>query len=287
MPGLRLLVCFAHPDDEAFPVGGALAAHTARGVAVRLVTATSGEAGDIRDPGSATPETLGLVRRSELARAAATLGLKEHTVLGYRDSGMPGAPANGHHRAFINAPDQAVVEQLVEEIRRFRPQVVLTFEPGGLYGHPDHIAISRHTTEAFHCASVAAAFPHQLANGLKPHSCLRLFYSARPRGFRMEWALRLRAAGIDFPLPSPERAQEGIPTEEIHLEMDVTDYLDPKLACIRCHRTQVGPDWPYDKAPREVTAYILGREHYIRAFPTVQSGETVPTDFFSGLAPQP
>ena len=103
----------------------------------------------------------------------------------------------------------------------------------------------------------------------------------------MEWALRLRDAGIDFPLPSPERAQEGTPPEEIHLEMNVTDYLDAKLACIRCHRTQVGPDWPYDKAPREVTAYILGREHYIRAYPPVLPGETVPTDFFSGLAPQP
>jgi LmbE family N-acetylglucosaminyl deacetylase len=287
MPGFRLLACFAHPDDEAFPVGGALAAHAARGVAVRLVTATSGEAGDIRDAGSATPETLGSVRRSELARAAVALGLEGHTVLEYRDSGMPGAPSNSHHRAFINAPDEVVVEQLVGEIRRFRPQVVLTFEPGGLYGHPDHIAISRHTSEAFHRAADAAAFTHQLANDVKPHAAVRLFYSARPRGFRMDWALRLRAAGIDFPLPSPERAQEGTPSEEIHLEMDVTDYLGPKLACIHCHRTQVGPNWPYDKAPQEVTAHILGREHYIRAFPPVGPGEAVPPDFFSGLTLPP
>jgi LmbE family N-acetylglucosaminyl deacetylase len=99
----------------------------------------------------------------------------------------------------------------------------------------------------------------------------------------MDWALRLRAAGIDFPLPSPERAQDGTPLEEIHLAMDVANYLDTKLTCIRCHRTQVGPDWPYDKAPREVTAHILGREHYIRAFPPVGPEEAVPPDFFSGL----
>ncbi len=287
MSGLRMLACFAHPDDEAFPVGGALAACAARGVEIRLVTATLGEVGEIRQPGLATPETLGSVRRAELARAVGTLGLRTHIVLGYRDSGMAGAQTNGDGRAFINAPEGEVVERLVREIRRFRPQVVLTFEPGGLYGHPDHIAISKHTTEAFRLAADPASFPQQFADGLKPRAATRLFYSARPKGFRMEMALRLRAAGVDFPLPSPERAAQGTPMEEIHLEIDVSDQLEAKMACILCHRTQVDADWPYDKVPRDVAASILGREHYIRAFPQVQPGEVVDADFFEGLASEP
>ena len=288
MSGFRLLACFAHPDDEAFPVGGALASHASRGVLVRLVTATLGEEGEIRQPGLATRETLGVVRRQELARSASTLSIAQHEVLHYRDSGMAGTPSNQHPSAFINAPDEPVVERLVEEIRRFRPQVVLTFEPGGLYGHPDHIAICQHTTTAFHQAGHPGAFTYQLASGdLEPYQPQRLFYSARPRGFRMEMALKLREAGIDFPLPTAQRANDGADPAEIHLEMDVSDQLETKMACILCHQTQVAPDWPYDKVPREVAAGILGREWYIRAWPPVQPGETVPADFFEGLTVEP
>ncbi len=284
MPGPRLLACFAHPDDEAIPVGGALAAHAARGVTVRLVTATLGEEGEIRQPGLASPESLGEVRRAELARSAKTLGIAEPVVLDYRDSGMAGAPSNQHPGAYINVPDEAVVERLVEQIRIFRPQVVLTFEPGGLYGHPDHIAVSRHATEAFHRAGDASQFPYQLMGTLEPHSPQRLYYSARPVGFRMQWALQLQEAGLEVELLAPERAAAGTPVEEIHLEMDVSPQLDTKIACIKCHQTQMAPDWPYDRVPRPVAAAILGREYYIRAWPAVQPGEGVPADFFQGLS---
>ena len=283
MPQQRLLACFAHPDDEAFPVGGALAALAARGVQVRLITATLGEEGEIRQQGSATPDTLGSVRRVELARAVRILGLHDHIVLHYRDSGMEGTPPNDHPQAYINAPAEVVIERLVEEIRRFRPQVVLTFDPDGLYGHPDHIAIHKHATEAFHRAARADAYPQQLVNGVTPHAAQRLFYSARPRGFRLEWAQTLRAHGIDFPLPDPNRANDGAPPETINLEMDVSANLEVKMGCILSHRTQVAPDWPYDRIPREAANRILGREYYIRAWPPVAEGETVPPDFFEGI----
>ena len=286
MSGFRLLACFAHPDDEAFPVGGALAAHAARGVEVRLVTTTLGEEGEIRQQGSATRETLASVRRVELACAVRALGLASHNVLDYRDSGMAGWASNNHPRAYINAPVPEVVETFVAEIRRFRPQVVLTFEPGGLYGHPDHIAVSQHATQAFHLAGDPAAFPQKLADGTNPHSPQRLFYSARPKGFRTTWATKLRSAGIDFPLPSSEQAEQGSPEEEIHLRLDVDHHLEAKMACILCHRTQVAPDWPYHRVPREVTASILGQEYYIRAFPQVQPGEGVSEDFFARLSPE-
>lgn len=285
MPNLRLLALFAHPDDEAFPVGGLLARNVAEGRRVRLVTTTLGEEGEIRQEGSATKDTLGEVRRFELACAVRALRLESHALLEYRDSGMAGWEANSHPRAYINAPDDVIVERFVREIREFKPQVVLTFEPGGLYGHPDHIAVCKHATQAFDLASDPTAFLDQISGGLTPHAPQRLFYSARPKGFRLEWAQKLRAAGEDWPLPTPDQLVHGNPPEEIHLSLDVSDQLETKMACIICHRTQVAPTWPYHRVPREVAEWVLGREYYIRARPDVSPGETVPDDIFWGVSP--
>ncbi len=264
-----------------------MAEHVSRGVQVRLVTTTLGEEGEIRQEGSASRETLGQIRCVELSCAVRALGLHSNEVYAYRDSGLDGWESNKNPRAFINADAQEVVERLVLEMRRFRPQVVLTFEPGGLYGHPDHIAISRHTTEAFQQAGDPQAFPHQCTDGLTPHRADRLFYSARPKGFRQEWASALREAGIDFPAPSAAQMDQGTATEEIHLALDVSEHLETKMACILSHRTQVAPDWPYHRVPRSVSAQILGREFYIRAAPPVAPGEEVPRDFFHGIPGSP
>ena len=279
----RLLACFAHPDDEAFPIGGSLAAHSSRGVNIRLITATSGEEGEVRSPGLAMPDGLGSLRREELSCSVHTLGLQSHHVLGYRDSGMAGTSANNLPEAFINIPQEEIVEILVREIRTFRPQVVLTFEPGGLYGHPDHIAICKHATKAFHTANDASIYPEQLIEGLEPFQPDRLYYSARPQGFRTSMALKLQAAGIDFPMPTIERANDGIDPDEIHLEVNVSDQLDQKMGSILCHKSQVAPNWPYNQVPRSVAADILGREHYIRAWPEFTNKETLTGDFFEGL----
>ena len=279
----RLLACFAHPDDEAFPIGGSLAAHSSRGVNIRLITATSGEEGEVRAPGLAMPDGLGSLRREELSCSVHTLGLQSHHVLGYRDSGMAGTSANNLPEAFINIPQEEIVGILVREIRTFRPQVVLTFEPGGLYGHPDHIAICKHATKAFHTANDASIYPEQLIEGLEPFQPDRLYYSARPQGFRTSMALKLQAAGIDFPMPTIERANDGIDPDEIHLEVNVSDQLDQKMGSILCHKSQVAPNWPYNQVPRSVAADILGREHYIRAWPEFTNKETLTGDFFEGL----
>ena len=279
----RLLACFAHPDDEAFPIGGSLAAHSSRGVNIRLITATSGEEGEVRSPGLAIPDGLGSLRREELSCSVHTLGLQSHHVLGYRDSGMAGTSANNLPEAFINIPQEEIIGILVREIRTFRPQVVLTFEPGGLYGHPDHIAICKHATKAFHTANDVSIYPEQLIEGLEPFQPDRLYYSARPQGFRTSMALKLQAAGIDFPMPTIERANDGIDPDEIHLEVNVSDQLDQKMGSILCHKSQVAPNWPYNQVPRSVAADILGREHYIRAWPEFTNKETLTGDFFEGL----
>jgi len=283
MTELRLLACFAHPDDEAFPVGGALAIHAKKGVNVRLITATSGEEGDIRSPGIATTVTLGAVRRAELRSSVRALGLQSLSMLGYRDSGMSGSSSNNNTDAFINARANEVVEKIVREIRSFKPQVVLTFEPGGLYGHPDHIAICKHTTEAFHLANDQNSFTNHISEGLDPFQPSKLFYSARPQGFRTAMALKLREAGINFPLPNIERANDGIDPSSIHLEMDVSSELDAKMSCIQCHKTQLAPNWPYNKVSRGVAEDILGVEHYIRAWPELADTEHLSENFFHGI----
>ena len=131
-----LLAVFAHPDDESFGAGGMLALHARKGVHVALVCATRGEMGEIADESLATRETLGDVRMVELQKAADTLGVTELINLNYRDSGMAGTADNDHPRAFAGIPEDEVVSRLVGIIRRLKPQVVVTFDPNGGYGHP-------------------------------------------------------------------------------------------------------------------------------------------------------
>jgi N-acetyl-1-D-myo-inositol-2-amino-2-deoxy-alpha-D-glucopyranoside deacetylase len=281
---LRLLACFAHPDDEAFTASGVLAASVARGVDVRLICATRGEEDDIRFPGAATPETLGQVRDQELRCSCRVLGVQEPMVLGYRDSGWGDSPAQYHPQALVNTPAQEVVERLVAEMRRFRPHVVLTFEPGGLSGHKDHITISRHTTVACQMAGEAGMLPVQLQNGLVPHRPQRLFYMARPRGFWLERARLLRRAGIEVPLPNPELQNYGVPLEHIHVTLDVSSQVEKKVASMLCHRTQIAPDdWPYRGVSQDVAVTLLGTEYLLCGYPPTPAGVTLSTDLFAGV----
>ena len=286
MPEHRLLACFAHPDDEAFPVGGALASHTRRGVDVRLITTTLGEEGEIRQEGSATRDSLG-----QDPRGGAFLRRPGPAAEQQRTSG---ATATRECRAGTQTTTPRLLSTPVPTRSwsawywRYAgsvPQVLLSFGPDGLYGHPDHIAISDHTTTAFHLSADPSAYPEQRAAGLEPHQPHRLFYSVRPRGFRRQWAEALRGEGIAWPWPSPEQELQGVPEDEVHLELDVAGNgdMEAKIACILCHRTQVAPDWPYHRVPRHVTARILGREFYVRAHPPVPKGETVGADFFAGI----
>ncbi len=188
-----LLAVYAHPDDEAFGTGGTIARYAGEGVKTYLVCATRGEVGEISDPSLATPETLGQVREGELRCAAETMGVAELIFLDYRDSGMAGTDENRDPRAFINAPADEVIATLVTIIRRLRPQVVATFEPNGGYGHPDHIAIHRHTVAAFHAAGDGQYRP-ELGQSWQAS---RLFYTAIPRSFFIEMRQQLEALGED------------------------------------------------------------------------------------------
>jgi LmbE family N-acetylglucosaminyl deacetylase len=149
-PKLTLMAVFAHPDDESFGIGGTLARYGADpDVRVVLVCATRGEAGEISDPELATPERLGDVRERELRCACQVLEIDALHLLGYRDSGMAGTPENRDPRSLAMADADKVVGKVVAHIRLERPDVVVTFDEMGGYGHPDHIAIHHHAAAAF------------------------------------------------------------------------------------------------------------------------------------------
>ena len=264
MEKLRLLACFAHPDDEAFGTGGTLASYAAQGYEIQLVCATRGEAGEISDDQLATPATLGAVREAELRCAAETMGIAEPIFLNYRDSGMAGTAENNDPRAFVNIPPEQVVAQLVQIIRQVKPHVVVTFEPFGGYGHPDHIAIHRHTVAAFHAAADASQFP-----GLgESWQAERLFYTAIPRSFFVTMREKLAAMGADIDdLNAFDDPSRGWPDDQIHVVEDVTDTVQAKWGAMECHRTQFGPGNLFRRLPKEQVMELMSREYFAQAWP--------------------
>jgi LmbE family N-acetylglucosaminyl deacetylase len=263
-----LLACFAHPDDEAFGVSGLLAHYARQGVRVVLVCATRGEEGEISDPNLAVQEKLGQVREAEMRCAAETIGAEELIFLDYRDSGMAGTAANGRPDAFTNAPAGEVVPHLVGIIRRLQPDVVITFEPFGGYGHPDHIAIHHHTVAAFHAAADGEQYPEQGT----PWQATRLFYTVILRSQLQKMAAAIAEAGV---------ADEGFgdfldnlqwPEDQVHLAMDVGDTIDIKWRTILCHRTQVGEHHPFRRIPEAKIKEIMRTEHLALAWPIPEPG---------------
>jgi LmbE family N-acetylglucosaminyl deacetylase len=275
----QILAVFAHPDDEAFGTGGSLAHFASQGHAVFLVCATRGEVGEISDPELATPETLGQVREGELRCASETMGIQEPIFLGYRDSGMLNSPENQDPRALIQAPARAVQRQLVQIIRRIRPDIILTFEPNGGYGHPDHIAIHKHTVAAFH----AAADPNQYREYQPAWQAERLFYTAIPQSFFTWMIQQLKLTGEDTSgLEAFQESGLTWPDEQVHLILDVSDQIEAKWEAFHCHRTQFGPSNFFRRLPEAQVKQMIGKEHFALAWPEPKPGlhlESIFSDF--------
>ena len=275
----RLLALFAHPDDEAFTCGGVLARYAAAGARVALVCATRGEVGEISDPALATPETLGQVREAELRCACQQLGITDLTFLGYRDSGMADTPANHDPRAYANMPAETVVPQLVHLIRRLRPHGVITFDPNGGYGHPDHIAIHRHTVEAFH----AAADPGRYPEHGRPWQAERLFYVVLARSFFLKMREYLAALGVDTSR-FDARLEQGLgwPDDQVHITCDVSELVEVKWRAFQCHRTQINPESPFQRIPEAEFKHLIHQERFVLAWPEPPPGLQL-TDLFADL----
>ncbi|MDP6422636.1 MAG: PIG-L family deacetylase [SAR202 cluster bacterium] len=278
-PKRTLLAVFAHPDDEAFGSGGNLALNAAKGHCVALVTATRGEVGEISDPALATPENLGQVREGELRATAAALGVHDLTILGYRDSGMDGTEDNANPKALANADQQEVVASLVEIMRRLRPDVVITFDENGGYGHPDHIAINRHTVAAFHASGDASSFE---GKG-EPWSPGRLYYVVFPKSIFSRLREALIAHGEDASdFDRFEESGLGWDDDKVHATIDVTGVIDEKWKALNSHKTQFGADSPFNRIPVEATKALMSREHLVQVHPEPPNGVAY-TDVFEGL----
>ncbi len=253
----RLLGIFAHPDDEG-TMSGALLQYSISGVETGLVCATRGEVGEIADPALATPENLGEVREGELGAAAEVLGVRNLWFLGYRDSGMAGTADNEDPRSFAQASAAEVVGKLVGIIRQFRPQVIVTFDETGGYGHPDHIAIYRHTTSAFYAAADAVQYPeHGPA-----HMVSKLYYAAFPRSFVRQIGEWLRSQNYEGSFRNLDPEKLGIPDELISVQLNVEPLLETKNRSWSMHRTQINPNNPLAQLPEEVQRRWRSHEYY-------------------------
>lgn len=215
----RILGIFAHPDDEVFCAGGMLAFAAAKGIETMVVSATRGEAGQIRDAQIATRRTLGEVREQELYRSGEQLGIDEIICLDYGDGTL------------ASVEQKVLVEELTYIIRRFRPDIVITFGPDGAYGHPDHIAIGAATTEAVKLAGDDKQFPEHFWTGLSPHEPEQLYYSYFPR---KQHSLSQRLAQWLVQLSKPFQGTVGFAHALLLLSEEATmlgytsDYVETK-----------------------------------------------------------
>lgn len=282
-----ILAVFAHPDDEVFAAGGTLARYAAAGVATVLVTCTRGENGEISDPALATAETIGDVRTAELAEAVDALGIGQSLFLGFRDSGMAGQPTNDDPASFHAADASDAVGRLVRLIRQHRPQVVLTHNEHGDYGHPDHVRANRFVTEAFRQAGDPSAYPDAGA----PFSPRKLYYGAFPRQSMQRLAEALHEAGIESPFQNRDlRDTEGRPVElgtpddMVTTEVDVTSVLDRKRRAFFAHRTQFGEGHFLRTMPDELYRRLWTHEYFrLIEGPGGAANGRRETDLFAGL----
>ncbi|MEP7021497.1 MAG: N-acetyl-1-D-myo-inositol-2-amino-2-deoxy-alpha-D-glucopyranoside deacetylase [Pseudonocardiales bacterium] len=290
----RMLLVHAHPDDESITSGATMAYYAASGAAVTLLTCTLGEEGEVLVPElaqleAARADQLGGYRIGELAEAMRQLGVVDHRYLGgpgrFRDSGMMDTPANKHPRAFWQAdsdPDVfgAAVAAAVAVIREVRPQVIITYDDNGDYGHPDHIMAHRVAT----AAAVAAADP-AYGEG-EPWQVAKFYWTATPRSLLRHGIEALADSPVNFGVATVEELPFGVEDELITTAIDATGYGDAKLKALEAHHTQISVDGVFFALSNMLGREILATEHF-----RLMQGELGPerdaagreTDLFAGL----
>jgi LmbE family N-acetylglucosaminyl deacetylase len=280
---LSLLGAYGHPDDEQ-GVSGLMHKYAAAGVNVTLVCATRGEVGEIAPGVNATPQTLGQVREEELRCAAEKIGINNLYFLDYRDSGMIGTPENVDPRCLWQANLMEVVEKLVRLVRRHKPHVMLTFDPNGGYGHPDHIKIHQAAMIAYFVAGDARIFPEQITKqDLQPWTPLKLYWGAFSRSTFQRYAEMAEKAGVEISEPMRQFLKRGTPDEAITTRVSVADFVDLKLHALSCHASQMNPDSMWTKIPERIRKEGLKVETLIRAESRVEPVQGIEDDLFAGI----
>jgi N-acetyl-1-D-myo-inositol-2-amino-2-deoxy-alpha-D-glucopyranoside deacetylase len=287
----RLLLVHAHPDDETIGTGATMAKYAAEGAQVTLITCTLGEEGEILVPELAHLAAdrdggLGEHRIVELADAMRVLGVTDHRFLGgpgrWRDSGMMGTAPNDAPAAFWQADVDDAVGELVRVIREVRPQVVVSYDDNGGYGHPDHIQAHRVAVAAFEAAADGTRFPgtgeawapSKFYEAVIPVSTLRLAFEA------------LKALGEEAPfgVTSPDELPFGVPDDEVTTAVDARDYLDAKMDAMRAYPTQISVDGAFFALSNDVGQGAFGIEHYRLARGVMAPGAEQEADLFAGIS---
>ncbi|MCD9142595.1 N-acetyl-1-D-myo-inositol-2-amino-2-deoxy-alpha-D-glucopyranoside deacetylase [Streptomyces albireticuli] len=270
LPGRRLLLVHAHPDDESINNGATMAKYAAEGAHVTLVTCTLGEEGEVIPAGLAhltadRDDTLGPYRVGELAAAMRELGVTDHRFLGgtgrYRDSGMMGIPQNDRPGSFWRADVDEAAASLVEVIREVRPQVLVTYDPEGGYGHPDHIQAHRVAMRAADLAG-ETAFRRDLGD---PHEIAKIYWNCVPLSVVEAGFAQLRERGVGDPFPGIATASDVpgvVPDEEVTAVIAGAAYTGAKAAAMRAHATQVAVDGPFFALSNDLGQPLFPDEYY-------------------------
>ena len=287
LPERRVLFVHAHPDDETISTGATMARYAASGAHVTLVTCTLGEEGEIHVPtltglASADGDQLGGYRYVELERACAALGVADHRFLGgagrFRDSGMMGTESNKHPRAFWGTEVDEAAALLLEVIREIEPQVVVTYDTNGGYGHPDHIQTHRVAMRAVEMAQAERIGPDKVYWAAVPRSVLAIGLEQFANSTANPFAGVTNVDELPF----------AVPDERIAARIDANAHSGAKLAAAEAHATQIPPDsWLFTLASG-FGSQFLGVEYYELAVGTrgpSAGPEGWEDDLFSGLLP--
>jgi N-acetyl-1-D-myo-inositol-2-amino-2-deoxy-alpha-D-glucopyranoside deacetylase len=270
MSDRRLLLVHAHPDDETINNGATMARYVAEGASVTLLTCTLGEEGEVLVPELAQlaadqADQLGGYRVLELRDAMTALGVTDFRFLGgagrYRDSGMMGTPANGHPRAFWNADLDEAVGHAVAVVREVRPQVLVTYDENGGYGHPDHIQAHRVAMAAVD----AAADPGYRPDLGEPWEVAKVYWSALPRSVIQRGIEALAAMGEESPfgdLGNLDEVTFVVSDDEVAAAVDGRAHVGRKDAAMRSYPTQIQVDGPFFALSNNLGQEVLGTEHY-------------------------
>ncbi len=279
--GLTFLAVHAHPDDEASSTGGLYRVLADEGVRTVLVTCTNGEFGDA--PGGVKPDAdhhdgdeVAKIRAVELDNAVKILGIDRLVRLGYRDSGMMGWPQNDDPESFWATPVEEVAQRLADLIDGERPQVIVTYNERGFYGHPDHIQAHRVTVAALDLLDYE---PTLYYNAI-PHSVMAMVRERWAQAER-EQAEADAAKGVVRPPAEPEEEIEiGTPDEEIGAAIDVSSATDAKYDALAAHHSQIAESF-WMKMSREEFRETMRTEWFIRVTNPMNLSGTV-TDIFAG-----
>jgi N-acetyl-1-D-myo-inositol-2-amino-2-deoxy-alpha-D-glucopyranoside deacetylase len=267
-----VLFVHAHPDDESIGTGATMAKYAAQGARVTLVTCTLGEYGEIVPPGLADlawdrEDRLGAYRITELDAAMRELGVADHRFLGgpgrYHDSGMMGSASNAEPGVFWQADVDEAAALLAEVVREVRPQVLVTYDEFGGYGHPDHIQAHRVAMRAFELTGKRGKF----------------YATAMPR--RVLEAASVLPEDSWFIRASDADLSVGVPDDEVTTSIEASRYLEVKIAAMRAHETQITVDGKFYALSNEIGHRVLATEYYTLLAGARGAGDPYESDLFA------